>query len=73
MYVRKIHHPGAWEPYLSPRLVGEGCFFTHHLGEVFFLPKNFHASSWISNGAPLTEQLQALVLSEYLLRIPHLR
>ena len=20
MYVRKIHHPGAWEPYLSPRL-----------------------------------------------------
>ena len=19
MYVRKIHHPGAWEPYLSPR------------------------------------------------------
>ena len=21
MYVRKIHHPGAWEPYLSPRLI----------------------------------------------------
>ena len=35
------------------RQVDEDFFKTHQVGEGFFLPKNFHAPSWISNGAAL--------------------